>query len=325
MNNASTYRLPRREFLTGLAAATVATALSTPSFGQTEPAKKRKMTMDLQCGSIGVSANQPESIELAHRFGFESVGADGGYLASLPEDKLTALLGDLKAKGLVWGGAGLPTDFRGSDTAFKQGLDRLPPFAAGLRRAGVSRMGTWISPGHGSLTYLKNFKQHATRLRAIGQVLKDHGLRFGLEYVGPKTSWVNSRYPFVHCMAEMKDLLGEIGLDNVGFILDSWHWYTSGETAADLLSLRGEQVVGVDLNDAPSGIAVNQQVDSRRELPTATGVIDLAIFLNSLNQIGYDGPVRVEPFNKALSAMKKDEACAAVAEALKKAFSLIRT
>jgi sugar phosphate isomerase/epimerase len=65
-------------------------------------------------------------------------------------------------------------------------------------------------------------------------------------------------------------------------------------------------------------------MDSRRELPCATCVIDVGAFLNALNQIGYDGPVRAEPFNKAVNALSKEEACAAAANALKQAFALIK-
>jgi len=50
----------------------------------------------------------------------------------------------------------------------------------------------------------------AARLRQVATVAGDSGLRLGLEYVAPKTSWVNQRYPFVHTLAEMKDLLAEI-------------------------------------------------------------------------------------------------------------------
>ena len=53
-------------------------------------------------------------------------------------------------------------------------------------------------------------------------------------------------------------------------------------------------------------------------------VIDLAAFLNALNKLGYDGPVRAEPFNQALRELPKEEAVAATAQAMKKAFALIR-
>jgi len=170
---------------------------------------------------------------------------------------------------------------------------------------------------------MANLRIHARRLREAAGILKDHGIRFGLEYVGPKTSWSTRRYPFVHTMAEMKELMAEIDRPNVGFVLDSWHWYTAGETKKDLLTLRADQVVSVDLNDAPAGIPVDQQADGKRELPAATGVIDAASFLGALQAIGYDGPVRAEPFNDAVRKMPPAEALAATKAAIDKAFGQI--
>ena len=53
-----------------------------------------------------------------------------------------------------------------------------------------------------------------------------------------------------------------------------------------------------------------------RDLPGATGVIDIATFLNALQHIGYDGPVMVEPFSERVRAMEREEAVAATAAAL---------
>ena len=39
--------------------------------------------------------------------------------------------------------------------------------------------------------------------------------------------------------------------------------------------------------------------------------------------MGYDGPVRAEPFNKALNALPKEEIVAATASSMKKAFALV--
>jgi len=125
-------------------------------------------------------------------------------------------------------------------------------------------------------------------------------------------------------MAEMKDLLAEIGQPNVGFVLDSWHWFNARETEADLLTLANKDVVSVDLNDAPAGVPIDQQMDLKRELPCATGVIDVKTFLGALVKIGYDGPIRAEPFNKALAAMSAEQAVAATAAAMKKAFALVQ-
>ena len=82
-------------------------------------------------------------------------------------------------------------------------------------------------------------------------------------------------------------------------------------------------VIACDLNDAPAGVPIDQQQDGRRELPAATGVIDLKAFLGALVQIGYDGPIRAEPFNQQLNAMDNQAALEATAAAMKKAFALV--
>ena len=316
-----THPVTRRDALRTFAAAGLAAAAGNASAAPA-PAG-RKMTIDLACGSIGVRATTPEAIALAAKYGFESIGVDTGYLASLSDSQLAELKSDLAAHHLVLGAAGLGIEFRRDDATFQDGLEKLPAEAKTLQRAGVTRVGTWLSPTHDRLTYLANFRQHRDRLKQAAAVLGDHGVRLGLEYVGPKTSWTVAKYPFIHTMAEMKELIHAIGRDNVGMVLDSWHWYCSGETVADLKSLKATDVVAVDLNDAPAGIPVDRQMDLVRDLPCATGVIDVKGFLGGLLAIGYDGPVRAEPFRPDLGKLPADEAVARTAAAMKKAFALI--
>lgn len=315
--------LSRRSFLQVTAAGLGASAVAHASaLLAAEPRPNRKFTMALSCGMVGVRATPREAIDLAHRYGFEAVEPSAGFLTGLSDDALAQLAAEMKAKKLVWAAEGLPVDFRTSDEAFQDSIKRLPDFAKSLKRAGATRVGTWLNPGHNALTYTANFRQHAKRLREVAKLLGDSGLRLGLEYVGPKTSWSKNRFPFIHTMAEMKDLIAEIGCDNVGFMLDSWHWYTAHETAADILSLRAADVVCCHLNDAPKGIPVDEQVDHRRDLPMATGVIEVAVFLQSLAKIGYDGPVAAEPFRPDLGGLPRDQALEMVAAAMKKAFAL---
>ncbi|MHB8898708.1 MAG: sugar phosphate isomerase/epimerase family protein [Thermoguttaceae bacterium] len=313
----------RRDFLTVAAGTAALGAMSWGSVGQGAERKRRKFTLDLRCGAIGVSADLRKSIAYAHQFGFESVEPPGEAVARLSQSELDEVLAEMKAKNLVWGAAGMPVNFRADEAAFKEGMQSLPALAAGLRKAGITRMSTWLSPASDKLTYVANFRQHARRLGEVSKVLGDHGLRFGMEYVGPMTSWTKGRYPFLHTMAELKDLIAEMKVDNAGFVLDSWHWYTAGDTVEDLLSLKNHDVVACDLNDAPAGIERNQQLDNQRELPAATGVIDLKAFLGALVEIGYDGPIRAEPFNKALNEMGNEEALETTAKAMRKAFALV--
>jgi len=286
-------------------------------------APRHRMKLALTPGSIGVRADQREAFALAQRYGFDAVEPNAGFLAGLSDGELSELRGEMQTQRIVFAAAGLPVDFRGDETKFRAGLEALPRLAAGLQRAGVDRVGTWLSPAHNELTYQENMRQHAQRLRAVARVLQDHGQRLGLEYVGTPSLRRNRPHAFVHSLRGFQELRGEIGADNVGCVLDSWHWWTAGETDRDLLALQAADVVSVDLNDAPAGIPLEEQQDGQRELPAATGVIPVGAFLNALQRIGYAGPVRAEPFNKALNELDNDAACAAVIAALRQAMSLV--
>lgn len=286
-------------------------------------ARAHGMSLHLSCGSLGVPASQTVAIDYAARFGFDSVDADSRYLAGLSTADLARLLDSMREKKVEWGFSGLNVEFRRDDAAFAASMKAFPATASALQRAGVRNVTTWISPASNERTYLDNMRTHARRLGEAAGVMQDHGLRFGLEYVGTKTLWTGQRFPFIHTMAETKDLIAEIGRPNVGFVLDSWHWFNAGEKKQDLLTLKADQVVSVDLNDAPAGIPIEQQIDGRRELPASTGVIDVVAFLSALKEMGYTGPVRVEPFNEALRKMPPDQALAATKASLDKAFAML--
>jgi sugar phosphate isomerase/epimerase len=302
--------LSRRSFL-------AAAALAMPA-----AAAGRRMQMHLSCGALGIQATERQAVELASRHGFDVVDADGKYLAGLSDGELNDLLGEMARRKIGFAMAGLPVEFRRDEPTFQGGISDLPTYARGLERAGVRSVTTWVKPSSNELTYVVNFKAHAARLRAIARVLGGSGIRLGIEYVAPKTAWATQRYPFIHTMAEMRDLIAEISLDNVGLVLDSWHWYHAGDAGEDILGLRARDVVSVDLNDAPKGIAKEEMKDGNRELPLATGIIDAKTFLEGLNRIGFTGPVRAEPFNDAVRRLPPDDAAEAASQALNRAFSI---
>jgi sugar phosphate isomerase/epimerase len=318
--------LTRRRFIAaaGLGAVGVAGASHASLLSGVAPPEvpQRKFYTVLSLGALGLKGSFQQSVELAVKYGFEGVDPDFGYFSQLSDDQLKKLVDELKAKNLKLGGAGLPVDFRQDEQTFSEDLKKLPAAAGVLQAVGVTRVTTWIVSFSNDLTYLQNFREHACRLRPCAEVLWDHGQHLGLEYVGPKTSWRSGRHPFVHTLSETKELITAIGTGNLGVRVDSYHWFNAEETEADLLTLRDQDVVTVDLNDAPAGIPLDKLMDLSRELPAATGVIPVKTFLDGLLKIGYEGPVQAEPFNAALSAMPIDQACSVTAAAIKKAFSL---
>ena len=311
----------RREMLI-----TSAGLLSTAVVGRTSQAaaiRDLPFTMDLCPGRIGVQASQAETIQLAGEFGFTSVQPFAETVGLASDTEREAFRQMLKERNLVWGAADLPVPLNRDEESFQAAIARLPDIARGLQKAGVTRISTWLDPRHASLTYRANFDRHVRWIREIATIFKEHDMRLGLEYVGTKTLWTQQKYPFIHTMAESKELFDAVGTGNVGFVLDSWHWTMAEESVSDVRSLSNEEIVAVDLNDAPGGIPLDQQLDGRRGLPASTGVIDLRGFLQALVDINYDGPVRAEPFDQQLNAMDDEIAVEKTAAAMKKAFSLL--
>jgi len=309
----------RREFLGAAAPFAVAGLFSRGA----SAAAATKIKICLNTGNIGVRANLAESIAMAGKFGFEAVDPNLKDLAALSDSAMGDLLGDLQSKHLAFGSYAQSFPVGQPEEAWATFLKDLAAGARTLQRARMTRAVTWLSPSDNKLTYLQNFHLHARRIGQAAAILGDSGVTLGLEYVAPKTSWTRGEYPFIHTMAEMKELIAEVGKPNLGLLMDIWHWYNAGDTVADLLTLKNQDVVAVHLSDAPAGVPIDQQVDSRRELPASTGVIDIGAFLSALNQIGYDGPAAAEPMSAALRALPPDEALAQTAAALKKAFAMI--
>jgi sugar phosphate isomerase/epimerase len=315
--------MTRRTFTAS--AAVGATAMAMPAFSATARAEKSpiKMYKDLGCGHLGVSANQKQAIDYAAKYGFPGVDVNLGDLMKMGKSERQELLATMKAKDVKWGTSGLSVQFRNDDAAFQNGLKSFPEQTAVLKEVGCDRVATWIMPGTDHLTYLENFKIHATRLRECAKILEDHDIRLGLEFVGPVTLRNRFRYPFVHTQKEMLELCAEIGTGNMGLLFDSFHWYTSHGTVDEILTLTNKDIVLVHVNDGRPGRGPDEQIDGERALPAAHGVIDIKAFMNALQKIGYDGPVSAEPFDNELRQMDDEKALQLTSASLDKIFAMI--
>ncbi len=259
--------------------------------------------------AIGVHATDiQEAIAAARSGGFEGVEFRADQVADLVEEHGAPHVQNLfEDAGVRPAGWSLPTDWRGSEATWRSDLEKLPRLAAAAAAIGCPRTMTWVLPSSDERSFEENYDFHVERFTPIAQILSDHGCRLGLEFVGTKTLRDSRRYPFIYRMADMLAMGAEIG-PNVGLLLDCWHWYTSGGTLDELGELRSEQVVYVHVNDAPTGLLVEEQVDTVRALPGETGVIDITGFLQAVHSSGYDGPVAPEPFKQDLSNLPSDAA-----------------
>jgi len=280
------------------------------------------MFKSLSAGAIGVKGTTAEVAALASKHGFQSIDFGAGEAADLLDKGQLGLLKTLyESNGLRPGAMGLPVQFRQDEAQFEQGLAALPRLAKAAQAMGCTRCATWIMPASDELTFEENFELHRRRLEACAEVLGDCGIALGLEFVGPQTSRTGKKHVFLYDMAGMLGLCDAIGTGNVGLLLDCWHWYCTEGTVAEIEALRPEQVVHVHVNDAPAGIPVAEQIDSKRAMPGETGVIDIAGFLGALEAIGYDGPAMAEPFSQTVRELPPDDAVRVTAESLDTIFA----
>jgi sugar phosphate isomerase/epimerase len=164
-----------------------------------------------------------------------------------------------------------------------------------------------LRPVTGGPSKDERWKQVTARLGAISEVVGKHGVRVGLEFLGPLVfrTRVSGRgrgggaaaappappVPFVWTLPETVKLAADSG-PNIGVTLDAWHWFHSGGTVADVAAAPVERIVHVHVSDAKP-MPPEQVEDNMRWLP-GEGIIDLVGFFEALRQIKYAGGVAPE-------------------------------
>lgn len=264
-------------------------------------------------GSLGIKTDFEGAMRLACGAGFDGIALDMGACERLGAERVKELLERHRLRPAFWG---LPVEFRKGPDEFRAGLNTLKRQAQLAERLGCARCVTWVLSFSDEHPPAENMEIHRRRLRECAEILKDHGGKLGLEFLGPKTIRQGHKYEFIHTLGGMLELCKLIGTGNVGLLLDSWHWYTSRGTVEEIRALNDADVVHVHVNDAPAGIPIDEQIDSRRAMPLETGVIELKGFMEALARISYSGPVQVEPFSERVRKMSPEEAAKAASQAL---------
>ncbi len=264
------------------------------------------MFKNLSPGAIGIrNCSLEQAIELAAQSGFGGIDISIREVAALVASHDLDYVKNLFATaGVVPGQWGTPVRWQADVAEWKQDLADLPALAALARDLGCTRSATWCPPASDDRDFDENLAWHIERFRPIAQILADNGSSFGIEFIGPKTSRARRKYEFIYTLEGMMDMAHQIGTGNVGLLLDAWHLYTSGGSVDDLDQISASDVVTVHVNDAPEGLAIEEQLDNDRRLPMETGVIDLPGFMKKLAAMGYDGPVTPEPFSKRINAIE---------------------
>lgn len=124
-------------------------------------------------------------------------------------------------------------------------------------------------------------------LTELSTIAERHGVALAFEFLGQ-----------ADCSVQTLDLANEIvrrvARENIGLVIDSFHFYAGGSTIEMIKALDPEQLFIFHINDAEDRPREQLQ-DCHRLLP-GLGILPLKEMLEAFNRIGYDRVASVEIF-----------------------------
>lgn len=281
------------------------------------------MLRTLDLSMLGLTCSVREIAPIAAKYGFQAVSASVEVFQDKTAAKETAAV--LSDNGLSWGLMPMPADFYHwelDDTTFEKALEHLRRLADTARVIGVSHAYNHVWPCS-SRSFDENFSWTVKRIRAVNGILRENGIAYGLEFLGPHELRTMAEHEFIHSLSGALALADASG-DGVGIAFDAFHWYSSSNGAMDdviLMEQNIQRLVAVHISDAVQGRSFDQQKDMDRRLLGETGVIDVKTLLSRFGKHHSNALYMVEPFEPwrtRLGAMTAEEAVRTVSHALEK-------
>ncbi len=259
------------------------------------------MIRTLDASMLNIPYPVIELIPLAAKYGFQAISPSFDFFHN-PD--LAAKADDLaKEYNLKWGLLPMPADFYHwdlDDASFDEKLEELRHRAEIVEKIGVHFAYNHVWPTS-FREFDENFDWHVKRVRAVTGILRDYGVRYGLEFLGPHELRTWQKNEFVHSLAGVISIADAAG-GYAGIAFDTFHWYTSSNGSYKdfkLMEIQAQRLVCVHLNDAVAGVPYHQQKDMERRLPMETGVIDSKHILKRFKDINADALYMIEPFEPA--------------------------
>ncbi len=277
------------------------------------------MIKTLEASMLNLSVGLKELAPLCPAVGIQALSATRAILEDEKQGAEAAAI--LKDNGLTWGLMPMPADFYHwdlDDAAFDEALKTLAKHAAAAEKLGVTHAynHVWSS---GPREFDENFAWHVDRVSKVSTILHDHGVQYGLEFLGPHELRTWQKHEFVHSLAGVVAIADAAG-GKAGVAFDTFHWYCSNNGCKDDLlwmAQHADRLVALHMNDGVAGVPYDEQKDMQRRLPMETGVIDTRAILNLFKAHENNALYMIEPFEPwraRFNAMTAEEAVAKAAE-----------
>lgn len=257
----------------------------------------------LDAGALRLPGTVAELAPLAVKYGFQGINCPTTILEDANQAK--EALAALQHYGLQWGVLPTPFDIFTDVEDLPGEIEKLKRWAEAGEKLGVKHSYNHIWSSHNSRAFDENFEWHVKRLELVQEIFKNHGISYGLEFLGPHHLRSN-KHLFVHTITGVLAIADAAG-GYAGVLFDSYHWFCSGGRLDDLyfLATHPERFVAMHLNDAGKDIPVADLQDMERCMPMSTNVIDTVLLYNTLKKAGCKGPVLIEPMEPTWTLFSK--------------------
>ena len=124
-------------------------------------------------------------------------------------------------------------------------------------------------------------------LGELGRIAERHGVGLAFEFLGqPRCS--------VQTLDQAAEIVDRLGRENVGLVLDSFHFYAGGSRLESIDALDPRKLFIFHINDAED--RPREELEDRHRLLPGLGVLPLREIAAALAGIGYDRVTSVEIF-----------------------------
>lgn len=139
----------------------------------------------------------------------------------------------------------------------------------------------------GGLSSYEVIEESVQVLRELASIGERHDVAIAFEFLGQTDCSVQT--------LELADeIVEKVNRNNIGLVLDSFHFYTGGSTTNMIDAIDPKRLFIFHIDDAED-LPREKLTDAHRLLP-GLGVLPLQEILSSFKKIGYDGVASVEIF-----------------------------
>ncbi|WP_257347924.1 2-keto-myo-inositol isomerase [Pseudalkalibacillus decolorationis] len=135
-------------------------------------------------------------------------------------------------------------------------------------------------------------------LEELSDIAQPYGVKIAVEFVGHPQCTVNT-------FGQVYDIVETVNRDNVGFVLDCFHFHAMGSNLEDLKKADGSKIFILHIDDTED-FPIGFLTDEDRVWP-GCGAIDLDSILLTLKEIGFSEVVSVELFRPEYYKLDAEE------------------